>query len=184
VRPGGFDLEQRWPYVTQTVPWQCRPEGLVALQRGGETTQADRDGHGSITFRTESVEGVNIPTPWPALGGSWNVAYHVRGEGTSHTGARVESRIVYASTYTVAAFEHIDVEGHGFDAVRLRVNNTIRTEVASSDRPGRITNTLTEEGSSWYAAGVGWLRTTLTSHGPSGAPVESVTELAHYELGR
>ncbi len=182
VHPGGFTLEQRWPYVVQRIPWQCRPEGLVALEHGGETTQTDREGHGAITFRTESVEGVNLPSPLPQPGGSWNVTYRVRGSGTTHAGATVDSRSVYASTYTVAGPEHVTVRGTDYDSVRLRVSTTIRTEARASDRPLPVTSTLTEEGSSWYVADVGWVRSALTSHGAAGAPVESVTELVRVDM--
>ncbi len=183
VHPGGFEMEQRWPYVTQTIPWACRADGLVPLQRGGQATQSSLEGNGNMTFTTESVEGVAIPIPWPSLGGSWNVVYRVRGEARSPTGAQVTSHSVYASTYTVAAYESVLVEGRTYDAVRLRVTNTIHTEVTASDRPGRSTSTLTEEGSSWYAADVGWVRSALTTHGPRGEPVQSVTELYRFAHG-
>ena len=183
VHPGGFEMEQRWPYVTQTVPWACRADGLVPLQRGGPATQSSLEGNGTMTFTTESVEGVAIPIPWPSLGGSWNVLYRVRGEARSPTGAQVVSRSVYASTFTVAAYESVVVAGRTYDTVRLRVTNTIHTDVTASDRPGRSTSTLTEEGSSWYAAGVGWVRSALTTHGPRGEPVQSVTELYRFAPG-
>ncbi|MEJ5240902.1 MAG: hypothetical protein WHS87_06870 [Anaerolineales bacterium] len=160
VRENGF--EEQLAFRVGTVvrrSWECRQGDLISLTPSALASVSVPGME--MNFTVESNSGITLPAD-PKPGQEWtqNVVY----AGTANAGGmNFEVRGELTLSCRAVGMERVSVQAGNFDA--LRVDCATKLDISLS---GSAAFSLNENGSSWYAPGVGLVKSSGNSNaGPS-----------------
>jgi len=177
VRSDGFTLTSQIDEVSRTQEWQCKPEGLVALELGGGSAGSLSTEDLNLDMQTQNVSGVTYPVEI-SVGDTWNYSLEYTGvmniagqsaEATGNTNADFSAVGVETVTVPAGTFEAMKVD--------LVTTITINATVQGTTIPVTFTGTTT----SWYAQGVGWIKSVGTGNFAGQEYTETI-ELESYNI--
>ncbi len=154
VFPDRFTITADFDDLTITQQWECKPEGLVALELGGGAAASLVAGDTQVDLETSNISGVTIPhTISP--GDEWTHSMDVVGEVTLGPGLSGTAEGQAITIYKAVGMEPVEVPAGSFEALRLDTEFTLELSV--------VTETLAmpfvfgSTGSTWYVANTGWV---------------------------
>ena len=177
IREDGFTLTSQYDELTRTQEWACRPEGLVAIQMGGDAAGGLSTPLSQLTIDTQTASGVTYPVVINP-GDTWQ--YLVEFTGTMEiAGQAGNAEGTAQSDYTAIGVESVTVPAGMFDAMKLEIETTINITVIFQGLtvPVEFTGTST----SWIVQGVGWVKTESTGDF-SGEAFTDTMELQSYSI--
>lgn len=144
-----------------TIDWYCSEDGLLRgtfaqlelLSKSAEMEGVD------FSFETLEWEGETLPAPeLLEVGYTWTTEYRLSGE-MNLEGSATTVDVTIVMDYTVSAIEEVAVPAGTF-AEAVRVDNTGDIELSIATGETNIPmSTLNFSSSTWYAEGVGMLKT-------------------------
>ncbi len=155
----------------ETSRYRCSAEGLAPVDFGPGNNRAELGGQPvSYSLEVVRVSGVAIPDydRW-AVGNSWKLVIEVRGSGQQGP-LRFQISGSLETLYQVVAQETVVIPAGRFTAYRLETS--FATRLKASAGPVQIPFNFESRGTSWYAEGVGLVKSIQKTR--SG---ESITEL-------
>lgn len=178
VRTDGYTLTSKYGELTRTQEWACKPEGLVALQLGGGPAGSVNTSGAQLDIKTQNASGVTYPKEMTP-GSTWQHTLDytgtmdIAGETAQVTGSAI-------SIFTAVGNENITIPSGTFDAIKIQVESTINI---TSTFQGVIVPPVTVSGSStsWFAEGVGWIKSVSTSDFGGTLDTETI-ELQAYNI--
>ena len=177
VREDGFTITSLFNNsLSRTQQWACKPEGLVALQIPGAAAAIAMQ-QLNVQFETSNVQGVILPasvTP----GSKWSFSLDFKGT-MSASGITADTTGTGVYDFTAAGVESVTVPAGTFDAQRIDGVLTLNATATVSGLP--LPLKLTFNTSSWWAPGVGMVRT-LTTGDLIGTPINDRLELQSYNI--
>lgn len=177
VRSDGFTLTSQISGVSRTQEWQCKPEGLVALELGGGPAGSLTTGDLNLDMQTQNVNGVTYPAQITA-GDSWN--YSLEFMGTMNiAGQSAEATGDTSADFSAVGVETVTVPAGTFEAMKVDAVTTITINATVQGMTVPVTFTGTT--SSWYAQGVGWIKSVGTGNF-AGQEYTETTELDSYNI--
>lgn len=145
VGTDGFLMVTDNPNVSYVITWECSAEGLYWLQStGGMFAAVFQTDAGTGTVQTISFTGVSIPAEVQP-GDSW-----ISDEEITASGFGVGETFTIYTDYHAVGMETVTVQAGTFDALRVDFTMTNTSEKLP----------VSIEGTSWFAAGVGQVKTT------------------------
>ncbi|HTX90302.1 MAG TPA: hypothetical protein VMC09_03710 [Anaerolineales bacterium] len=159
--------------VSRTGKWNCAAGDLTALDPVGATTANVQFSGNSTDFQTTALTGVTLPAHIQS-GDSWNQTLSLHGTVTMH-GASAEASSDIAIACTAAGSESLAVPAGSFNAMKVTCQDTLTITVTTAGVT--IPTNLNFEADSWYAPGVGWVKTIS-----SGSGLDTTIELTSYTV--
>ena len=159
--------------TTRTGQWKCDSGALTALDpgSGGAPTANVATSAMSADFKTTAMDGVTLPANVTA-GTTWSQSFTI--EGTqSINGTDVQSKNQSNYNCTAGATESVTVAAGTFDALKVDCQSdmTITITMNGVDVPTNVNTTST----TWYAPGVGQVKTVTTLSDGSTSTIELVS---------
>jgi hypothetical protein len=152
VRENGFDDQDDFSAgVTRRGSWECREGNLIDLALGSSPAVTVTGEEMNFTFDVESNTGITLPAN-PQPGMEWMQKIVYRGQ-FDMGGTNLEGRNVVDLSCQAIGLETVHVPAGDFNA--LRVDCTTKLDIAIA---GTAAFNTTITGSSWYAPGVGWVK--------------------------
>lgn len=157
----------------EETKYRCTAEGIAPAEVGGSGSvrAADMGGQAaSYELEVVKVTGVSVADydSWE-IGNSWKLVMEIKGTGQQGI-IRYNISGTLESTYKVVAQEAIITPAGKFSAYKLQT--TFATRIRATAGPITIPFNFDTEGTSWYAEGVGMVRSIQKAR--SG---ENITEL-------
>jgi len=167
VRENGFDDQDVFSAgVTRQGSWECREGNLISLTPASGPSVAAAGMQMNATV--ESNTGLTFPAdPRPGMEWRQNIVLAGRFE---REGTSMEARSVIDLSCKAVGMERVSVPAGDFEA--LRVDCSHKTDISFSGVPAF---SMTETNASWYARGVGWVKT----RGSSDAGVTEIVLLSY-----
>jgi hypothetical protein len=167
VRENGFDDQDVFSAgVTRQGSWECREGNLISLTPASGPSVAAAGMQMNATV--ESNTGLTFPAdPRPGMEWRQNIVLAGRFE---REGTSMEARSVMDLSCKAVGMERVSVPAGDFEA--LRVDCSHKTDISFSGVPAF---SMTETNASWYARGVGWVKT----RGSSDAGVTEIVLLSY-----
>lgn len=159
--------------VTRQGKWNCEGGNLTALNPSNGGSASVETENVSVDFQTTALSGVTLPgtiTP----GDKWEQAITLEGTETINDMV-IPAKNEFSNSCAGIGMESVTVEAGTFDALRVDCVTTMKISVTMQGSP--IETVLTLNGVSWYAAGVGMVKSTSTGEG-----LDSVIELVSYSI--
>ena len=173
VRDGGYTLTSKFDSLTRTQEWACTPEGLVALQMGGGLSMTGTN----LKVETQSASGVTYPAEMNA-GDTWQYKLDFTGK-MDIAGQSGDSTGSTQSSFTALGSESVTVPAGTFDAMKVQTITTFNANVSFQGVTVPVTFTSTTI--SWYAEGVGWVKSESAGDFAGQAFTETI-ELQWYNI--
>lgn len=175
VEESGFTDQDTFAAGTvRTGEWNCENGNLIALNPSTSASASVSAAGATTEFTTTSLSGVTLPAV-VNNGDTWSQSTTL--EGTNLIGGlAVQAKNEFATNCTAGGVEMVTVPAGTFEAVKITCNfdMTITMQMEGvSPAPGYINGTTT----SWYAPGVGWVKSIGTGEGS-----ESAIELTSYTI--
>lgn len=157
----------------EETKYRCTAEGIAPVELGGSGNIRAADAGGqaaSYDLEVVKVTGVSVPDydSWE-IGNSWKLVIEIKGTGQQGP-IRYNISGTLESTYKVVAQEAITTPAGKFNAYKLQT--TFATKIRASAGPITIPFNFDTEGTSWYAEGVGMVRSIQKARNG-----ENITEL-------
>ena len=154
VREDGFTVTVEFDDVTLVQEWACTPEGILALDSGGGTAGTVTTSDINLEMETQNASGITYPTEILA-GSTWAHTVDYTGK-MDVAGEPVDVSGDTTYNYTAIGVESISVPAGTFDAMKVEVITIINISmtIQGSEVPVTFTSTAT----SWFAEGVGWVK--------------------------
>ena len=167
VRENGFDDQDVFSAgVTRQGSWECREGNLISLTPASGPSVAAAGMQMNATV--ESNTGLTFPAdPRPGMEWTQNLVLVGRFEQEDMS---MEARSVMDLSCKAVGMERVSVPAGDFEA--LRVDCSHKTDISFSGVPAF---SMTETNASWYARGVGWMKT----RGSSDAGVTEIVLLSY-----
>ena len=167
VRENGFDDQDVFSAgVTRQGSWECREGNLISLTPASGPSVAAAGMQ--MNFTVESNTGLTFPAdPRPGMEWRQNIVLAGRSE---REGQSIEVRGVMDRSCKAVGMERVSVPAGDFEA--LRVDCSHKMDLSFSGVP---VSSMTETNASWYARGVGWVKT----RGSSDAGVTEIVLLSY-----
>jgi len=167
VRENGFDDQDVFSAgVTRQGSWECREGNLISLTPASGPSVAAAGMQMNATV--ESNTGLTFPAdPRPGMEWTQNLVLVGRFEQEDMS---MEARSVMDLSCKAVGMERVSVPAGDFEA--LRVDCSHKTDISFSGVPAF---SMTETNASWYARGVGWVKT----RGSSDAGVTEIVLLSY-----
>jgi hypothetical protein len=149
--------------------WTCTRAGLVSYDFGNISLPTEG---GTFNFTVTSEEGAwLLPADELVPGAAWVNNYTMESD---FSGAGVDMQVVtnVAQSFTVAGLESTTLEAGTFDALRVDSTGTYQSSL-----PGIPTTSMDTTQSTWFAYGVGMVRSESSSMGGS-----TTTTLVSYSI--
>jgi len=157
--------------VTRQGKWNCENGNLTALNpSGGDSANVSAEGV-SIDFQTTELSGLTLPATINT-GDAWEQTLTLEGTETIN-GTAIPAKNQVANTCKAVGVESVTVEAGTFDAMKVECVTIMNLEIVMNDSP--IQNTMTINGTSWYAEKIGLVKTASLGTG-----FETATELTSY----
>lgn len=150
VRENGFDDQDVFSAgVTRQGRWECREGNLISLTPGSGTSVIASNVQANFTI--ESNTGITFPAD-PRPGTEWAQTIIYRSQQTIGDKS-MESRNELNLSCKAIGTERVSVPASDFEALRVDCTTQLGISIA-----GAPAFNMTVTGSSWYAVGVGWVK--------------------------
>ena len=159
VSDNGFTLTSQFEGLKRTQSWECRPEGLLSLQLGGGPAGSITSDQTQLNLETQGVTGVTYPVEIN-VGDQWSHAHEFSGT-MDIAGQAAEANGDESATFTALGMESVTVPAGTFEAMKVEVMTTIN--INSTFQGITVPVTFTGTTTSWFAQGVGWVKSVSTS---------------------
>jgi hypothetical protein len=159
LRADGYTLTSEYDELTRTQEWACKPEGLVALQPGGGPAGTVNTSGVQLDIKTQNASGVTYPKDMTP-GSTWQHTLDYSGT-MDIAGETVEATGNATSSFTAVGIENITVPAGTFDAIKIQVETTIN--ITSTFQGATVPVIVSGSSTSWFAEGVGWIKSVSTS---------------------
>jgi hypothetical protein len=177
TRSDGFTLTIQFDDLTLTQEWTCSVEGILAIQMGGGNAGLLTTGDTRLELETRNVSGVTYPSEI-LPGSTWN--YSLDFTGTMNiAGQTADVSGDTQSNYTAIGIESVTVPAGTFDAIKIEIPNTIN--ITSTFQGTTVPITVNGTTTSWFAQGIGWIRSVSSSDFGGIATTETI-ELQWYNI--
>ena len=173
VHADGFTLTTQYDNLTRTQEWSCTDEGISAISMGGGLSTS----MSNLVIETQSASGVTYPVSI-STGDTWQ--HQIDFTGTMDiAGETSEASGFVFSEFTALGMENVTVPAGTFDAMKVEVYTTFDALVnfQGTSVPVMFISTST----SWFAEGVGWVRSESSSEFMGQSTTETV-ELQWYNI--
>jgi len=177
VREDGFTLTSQLGDLTRTQEWECKPEGLVALQLGGASAATLNNENMDLNLVVDEVSGVTYPSQITS-GDEWQHNLSFAGE-INIAGQTGEATGSVQANFTALGEESVTVPAGTFNAMKIQLDSdlNINAKFQGISVPVTISSTYTY----WLVKNVGWVK--ATGAGEFGGQAFSETiELQSYNL--
>ncbi len=174
VEASGFtDQDAFGSGVTRQGKWNCENGNLTALNPSdGNSANVTTEGV-SIDFETTAMSGLTLPATINA-GDAWEQTLTLEGTQTiNETVMPAKNQVT--NTCKAVGIESVTVEAGTFDAMKVECITVMNIEIVMNDTP--IQNSMTINGTNWYAEKVGLVKTISLGTG-----FDSATELTSYSI--
>jgi hypothetical protein len=180
VRADGFTLTSEFDGLTRTQEWECTAEGISALQFSGGGAAAGITASGvNGTFETTNATGVSLPAN-VALGDTWQQSFDITGQMSMAEGMSASAVGSASYDFTAVAVEEVQTSAGTFSALRVEGVLTLTLQV---DFEGmQVPLTLTSESTSWFAEGIGWVKSEDTTTVAGSESFESTVDMESYAI--
>jgi hypothetical protein len=174
IEASGFtDQDAFGSGVTRQGKWNCKNGNLIALNpSGGDSANVSAEGV-SIDFETTAMSGLTLPATINA-GDAWEQTLTLEGTETIN-GTVMPAKNQVANTCKAVGVESVTVEAGTFDAMKVECITVMNIEIVMNDSP--IQNTMTINGTNWYAENIGLVKTISLGTG-----FDTTTELTSYSI--
>lgn len=154
IREDGFTITVEFDDVTLVQEWACTPEGILALDSSGGNAGTLTTADVNLQMETQNASGITYPNEI-LPGNTWNHLLDYTGT-MDVGGASVDVSGDTTYNYTAIGIESVTVPAGTFEAMRVDIVTTINIHmtVQGSAVPVTVTSTST----SWFAQGVGWVK--------------------------
>jgi hypothetical protein len=155
VRADGFTISAQSKDQTYTQEWNCKPEGLVAIQLSANNATSILAFEKFTDLQASNITGVILP-PSITPGAEWSYALDIQGlekvkEGTPAT---MTGRV--SVTYIAGNKETVTVPAGTFEAIAIEVSTVIDFNVVTQSNTVKLSVDSTY--TIWYAPGIGWVK--------------------------
>jgi hypothetical protein len=178
VFPDRFTLTLEFDDLTLTQHWECKSEGLVALELGGGTAATLVTGDVETKLETSNIEGVTIPASI-SPGDEWAHSMDVSGAVDLGSGMSGTAEGQAASKYKAISIENIAVPAGDFEA--LRVDSEFALDLTITTDGFSLPIAFTSTSSSWYVPNTGWVMSTSNAT-IFEVPSTEIIELQSYSI--
>ncbi len=174
IETNGFtDQDAFGSGVTRQGKWTCENGNLTALNpSNGNSATVTTEGI-SLDFETTAMSGLTLPATINA-GDTWEQTLTLEGTETIN-GTVMPVKNQVANTCKAVGIESVTVEAGTFEAMKVECNAIMNIEIVMNDSP--IQNTMTINGTNWYAENIGLIKTLSLGTG-----FDSVTELTSFSI--
>jgi hypothetical protein len=179
VRADGFTLSSDFGELIRTQEWQCTAEGIVSMQFTGGASAALQTSGMTGVFETVNVTGVSMPHG-VAPGDSWSQSFDITGQIDMSNGTTATATGSAVYNFTAIGMEQIGTNVGSFNA--LRIDSTLAVTIEANYEGIVIPISLTSNASSWYAEGVGWVKTEDVSTLEGGGSFNYTIDLDSYVI--
>jgi hypothetical protein len=178
VRADGFTLSSAFDDLNRTQEWSCSSAGLAALQFGGGAAANLSGNNIQANFTTTNASGITLPADL-AAGSTWTQSLDIEGDMTVEGGISASAAGTVDYDAEAIGMETISVPAGTFEAMKIEFDLTfnINASVSGLTIPVTINGTTT----SWYAPGVGWVRSVDNSDF-MGQAISTTIELTSYNV--
>ncbi len=178
VFPDRFTLTHQFDDLTLTQQWECKPEGLVALELGGGTAASLVTGDTELKLETSNISGVTFPRAI-STGDEWTHSMDVSGEIELGDGmfGTMEGRAT--TNFQAVGMENVEVPAGSFEALLVATEFTLDMTVTVEGTS--IPVVFTSTGSSWHVPNIGWVKQTSETT-IFEVPTTDTIELAAYSI--
>jgi hypothetical protein len=149
-----FTLTADFDDLTITQQWECKPEGLVALELGGGAAAALVSGDTRVQLETSNISGVTIPRTI-SPGDEWTHSMDVVGEVTLGPGLSGTAEGQASAIYKAVGMEPVEVPAGSFEALRVDTEFTLELNVIAETLTMPVVFNST--GSIWYVPNTSWV---------------------------
>ncbi len=177
TRSDGFTVTVDFDNLTLTQEWACTPDGILALDMGGGTAGTLRADNINLVMDTQNASGITYPKEI-LPGSTWTHTLDFTGT-MDFSGETAEVSGDTAYNYTAIQVESVTVPAGTFDAMKVDIATTIN--IISNFQGTSVPVTFTSTSTSWYAEGVGWIKTVSMSDTFGIASTDTV-ELQSYNI--
>lgn len=179
VRSDGFTLTSQFDGLTRTQEWECSPEGLVALQyESGASAGLAANGL-SGEFTTTQASGVTLPADVKA-GDTWSQSFSIEGQINMGEAGEATAAGDVSISYTAIGEEEVQTAAGTFTA--LRVESHLTFNLIASFQSLEVPVQLETDTVSWYAPGVGWVKSEDTTTMSGTEPFSSALDMQSYAI--
>jgi hypothetical protein len=150
----------------------------VAIDYSGGAAASVSTAGVTSNYQTTDVTGLTLPATINP-GDTWSQTFFIEGE-TDLGGGTVGTAVGEAtSTFQAVGFEEVSVPAGSFEALRVDVQISLDLSVTMADLSVPVLFTST--GSTWYAAGVGWVKSEASAV-VADTPFNELLELTSYSI--
>ena len=157
VFPDSFTLTHHFDDLALTQQWECKPEGLAALELGGGAAASLVTGDVDLKLETSNINGVTFPSA-VSVGDVWTHSMDVSGEIELGEGMFGTMEGQATTNFQAVGMESVEVPAGSFEALRVAtefiLDMTVTVDGAS------IPVVFTSTGSSWHVPNTGWVKQT------------------------
>jgi hypothetical protein len=141
--------------TTRTGQWKCDAGSLIGLNPSSGGASANVQAAGvNANFQTTAMDGISFPANF-ASGATWSQSFTI--EGTQNiNGQDILSRNQTANNCTAGASESVTVPAGTFTALRVDCQTAMTITVVMNG--SEIPTSLNMTSASWYAQGVGMIK--------------------------
>ena len=157
--------------VTRKGDWNCGEDGSITSLAVGDSASVQTEDV-SLELQTDAFLGRSLPGEINA-GDSWQHSATLEGKLTGDES--IPTSTLVNSQCTAAGVESVTVPAGTFDAIRVDCQVKMDTTVSFPEFP--VNTSMSLSGTSWYAEGVGMVKSTTTGGG-----MDSTTELTSYSI--
>jgi hypothetical protein len=177
VREDGFTLTSQFNELTRTQEWDCKPEGLIALQMGGPAAAALNSQDMELKLEVKNVTGVTFPSTISA-GDQWQHNLEFVGQ-MGIAGQSGEATGNAQSSFSAIGIESVTVPAGTFDAMKIQIDTTLNINVTFQGL--NVPVSFTGNYSYWFAPNIGWVKATGNG-GMAGQTFTENIELQSYNI--
>ena len=127
VREDGFTLTSQFDKLTVTQAWQCKDEGLVALELDGPTVATLGSQDINVALSVKNVTGTTVPSEIDP-GDQWQHALEFEGTMVI-AGQTAQADGNIQSNFTALGNESVSVPAGTFNALKLHVDTALTMSI-------------------------------------------------------
>jgi hypothetical protein len=159
--------------VTRQGKWNCEDGSLTALnpESGGSASVSTENV--KVDFQTTAFSGVTLPAQVNP-GDAWEQSTTLEGTETVNEMV-IPAKNEFTNSCKAVGMESVSVEAGTFDAMRVDCVTDMKITVTVQDQA--VDTTIKLNGSSWYAANIGMVKSVSTGQG-----IDSTIELTSYNI--
>ena len=159
--------------VTRQGKWNCDSGNLTALNPSNGGSASVSTENVTVDFQTTAFSGVTLPATVNP-GDAWEQSTTLEGTETINDMV-IPAKNEFTNSCKAVGVESVTVEAGTFDAMRVDCVTNMKITITMQETP--VETALTLNGTSWYAEGVGMIKSASTGQG-----VDSTIELVSYAI--